>query len=101
MNDNVTKLRSLLENVSDTYPDFVNGVIGDCEHHKDKNPRALEQVLEYVEKHPDANSSEIIDAELTIVGLPYGDENGKWYRWDKEITEEEAQRIADKEYNDN
>jgi len=34
-----------------------------------------------------------------LIGLPYQDDtDGKWYRWDKEITKEEAQKIVNEKY---
>lgn len=95
---NIEKLRSLLEKVSDSYEEFVISILEDCESYKEFNPHLCENLIEYIEKYPDADSSEIIEADCYSIGLPWGDTNGKWYRWDEEITEEEAQRIVDEYY---
>lgn len=96
----IEKLREKLNNVSDTYPEFVRGILEDCEYYKDKNPHIAEEVLQYIDENPKADTSDITDFELYCIGIPWGDENGKWYRWDKEITEEEAKRITQEEYCD-
>ena len=49
------ELKKLLENVSDTYSDFVRGVMGearDC-------PEKLDELKEYIKENPDATSSDI------------------------------------------
>lgn len=96
----IETLKEKLNNVSDTYPEFVRCVLEDCEDYKDKNPHIAEQVLRYIEENPKADSSDILDFESNCTGLPYGDDDGKWYRWGKEITEEEAIRITQTEYCD-
>ncbi len=96
----VETLKEKLNNVIDTYPEFVKGVIHNCEYYKDKNPKIAQQVLEYIQNNPNADTSDIIEYTSDCKGLPYGDDNGKWYRWDKEITEEEARRITQAEYCD-
>ena len=93
-------LKEKLSNVSDTYPNFVRGIIEDCEYYKDKNPHIAEEVLQYIDENPNADTSDILDFEMNCIGLPWGDENGKWYRWGKEITEDEARQIAQTEYCD-
>lgn len=94
------KLSKRLIKVKGTYPEFVRGVIDDCEHFKDKNPNITEQVLEYVKNNPNATPSDIIDYTSDCSGLPWADENDVWHRWDTIITEEEARRITQTEYFD-
>lgn len=98
--NNLDLLAEKLNKVSDTYENFVSCIVFDCEYYKGKNPNVAEQILEYIEKHPDANSSDILDFEMTAIGIPYCDDNGVWYRWDKVISESEAKRISQEEYCD-
>jgi hypothetical protein len=100
MKDTMVVLREKLENVSDSYFEFVDGILFDCEHDKDKNPNIAQQLLEYMNCNPDLSSSDILDYEMTLIGMPYCDDDGVWRRWDKIITEEEAYRIAQTEYCD-
>ena len=96
----IETLREKLNKVSDTYPEFVRGILEDCEYYKDKNPHVAEEVLQYIDENPKADTSDILDYEMYRIGIPWGDEDGKWYRWDKEITEDEARRITQAEYCD-
>lgn len=100
MKNNLEKLKEKLRNVNDTYPEFVRGIIEYCEKYSEKNPQITEQVLKYVEENPNADSSAIIDYTDDCRGLPWGDDNGVWHRWDTIITEEEADRIVQTEYCD-
>lgn len=100
MDKELLKLKELLENVSGAYDSFVNCILEDCNYYKSKNHNIRQQLIEFIEKHPDAKASDVLDYETNLIGVPYGDDNGKWYRWGKEITEEEAQRIVDEEYAD-
>lgn len=95
------KLRILLESVSDSYFDFVRGVLYDCERFKHKNPVIENQLIDFIENNPTAESSEILSFESVCIGIPYFDDSdGKWHRWDKIISEEEARAIVQKEYCD-
>ena len=96
--NSIELLKSKLKAVSDSYPDFVNCIVEDCNRYSDKNPLLCEQVLTFLNDNPNATSSEICDFELDLIGVPYCDDNGKWFRWGIEITEEEAQRVANDEY---
>lgn len=51
------RLRSLLERVSDTYSDFVTGVIT-----VSTNENLVAETISYIENNPKANSSDIIGA---------------------------------------
>lgn len=96
----IEKLRQKLNNVSDAYPEFVKGVIHNCEHHKDKNPNIAQQVLEYIQNNPKADTSDIIEYTSDCKGLPWEDDDGVWHRWDAIITKKEAKRIVQTEYCD-
>ena len=97
MNDNQL-LKQRLEAISDSYYDFVRGILEDCKDYKHLNIE--KQLIDYIDAHPEADTSEILEFEMDAIGIPYGDDDGKWYRWGKEITEEEAQRIVDEEYSE-
>lgn len=58
------ELRKLLENVSDTYEDFVDGM---CLTLRD-NPEYLEDVIQYIKDNPDKDSSDIT-RYLDIIGI--------------------------------
>ena len=98
MKNSTELLREKLKIISDSYPEFVRDILEDCEDYKHLN--ITEQLIECIDSHPEADSSEILEFEMDAIGIPYGDDDGKWYRWGKEITEEEAQRIVDKEYSE-
>ena len=51
------RLKELLDNVHDSYYDFVVGVLGYAKKSNDN----LEEMTAYLEQHPDAGSSEIIE----------------------------------------
>lgn len=94
----IETLREKLNNVSDAYPNFVRCILEDCEDYKDKNPKIAEQVLQYIDENPNAQTSDILDFEMDCIGIPWEDDNGIWHRWNEIITEEEAKRIAQTEY---
>ena len=54
--ESVKKLQDRLVMVPDTYSDFVSGII----HYSLKKPERMNVVMEYLEKHPDAMSSDIV-----------------------------------------
>lgn len=60
------ELKKLLENVSDSYPGFVRGVMGearDC-------PEKLDKLKEYIKENPDASSSDIGEwTGINMLGL--------------------------------
>lgn len=97
-------LKNLLVNVLDSYYYFVLGVITDCKRSKKKYPEkcsnVTEQIIAYIEEHPKAKSSEIIEYTSNCCGLPWGDDEGVWYRWNEIITEEQAKQIVQREYCD-
>lgn len=53
------KLKQLLENVSDTYDDFVYGIMQTAK----KSPKNCEKLYDYIKNNPSANTSEIITFE--------------------------------------
>lgn len=97
----IEQLRKKLSSVSDSYPEFVECIIEDCDKYADLAPDLCRQLLQYIDSNPKASSSEILDRELDLIGVPYGDDKtGKWFRWGKEISEKEAQKIVDKYYSE-
>lgn len=91
-------LREKLEKISNSYFEFVDGIIFDCEHYKSKNPDIAVQLSRYIDEHPDINLSEILEYEGILIGMPYCGDDGIWRRWDTIITEAQAQEIAQNEY---
>lgn len=67
MNKNIlTKLELLLENVPDSYPMFVRSGMSMAR----KKAGYAEKVIEFIENHPTANSSDIIVFETeNILGI--------------------------------
>lgn len=55
----IEKLRMLLENVSDSYEDFVEGAMSEA---KDDETFAG-KVIAFIESHPEATSSDVIRFE--------------------------------------
>ena len=49
------KLRSLLENVKDSYSDFVHGGLVTA-----KNHNAYDKMISFIENNPDATTSDIV-----------------------------------------
>lgn len=81
------------------YEGFFSSFVDDCEYYTKENPELIKQLTEYlVTENPSLD--DVLFYELYLSGLPYGDDNGKWYRWDTEITEEEAQKIVDEKYSE-
>lgn len=106
LNDkSIEYLKNLLMNVLDSYYYFVLGVITDCKRSKKKYPEkcsnVTEQIIAYIEEHTKAKSSEIIEYTSNCYGLPWGDDEGVWHRWNEIITEEQAKQIVQREYCDN
>ncbi|WP_024857120.1 hypothetical protein [Ruminococcus albus] len=66
MNSIMTELKKALENVSDSYEDFVTGSL-----HMVKNaPDRASMLLAFITKHPEANSSDITKFETEqILGI--------------------------------
>jgi hypothetical protein len=99
MKKEIDVLKNMLENVNDSYFEFVDGIIFDCNHYEDKNPNIAKQLIEYMNCHPELSSSDILDYEGILIGLPYrNDDDGLWRRWNTVITEEQARQIAQNEY---
>ena len=82
-NERLNQLREMLISVSDSYDYFVLGVIADCKRSKKKYPEKCsnitEQIIAYIEEHPKAKSSEIIEYTSNCCGLPWGDDEGVWH----------------------
>ena len=94
------RLRTLLEQAAGAYDSIVEEIVTGCDYYKDKNDKVCEQLLSFIAANPNANIGVIFDEYSNLIGIPYSDDNGKWYRWGKEITSEEAQRITNEEYCD-
>ena len=63
--EKLEKLETLLKNVSDTYEDFVECTV----YLAKKDSTLLDELLLYIDEHPEAKSSEIIEfsvADLKI-----------------------------------
>ena len=61
-----SKLRNLLESVSDSYPMFVISGMSMA----DKRPDYAEKVIDFIEKNPDATSSDVVLFETEeILGI--------------------------------
>lgn len=56
-------LKSLLEKVPDSYPDFVHGVLL-CT----VNEKILSGLIDYMEKHPEADSSSVSERLCVLEG---------------------------------
>ena len=66
MNRTISKLKKVLEKVSDSYPDFVTGSLRVV----DNNPEKAEMLLAFIEKYPNAGTSEITRFETEhILGI--------------------------------
>lgn len=65
MMSNSESLREMLENISDSYPDFVSGIMLSME-----NDNHVDRLIEFISDNPEADTSEIIayvDDELNPV----------------------------------
>ena len=62
--DKVKRLEELLNNVSDGYPDFVISTV-----HSAIRNNITDQLIAFIEEHPDANSSEIIFKNSELKGI--------------------------------
>lgn len=59
MNDKLAKFEKLLKGVSDSYDFFVSGSLMEAEDSEEY----IDKVTQYIENHPDATTSEIIQFE--------------------------------------
>ena len=50
------ELKSLLENINDSYADFVDAMM----HYAKKKPLRLEEIVSYLRSNPGADSSDVI-----------------------------------------
>lgn len=96
----IDELRKKLEHLPDTYEPFVSVLISDCERYKRFNPHICEDILAFLGENPEARSSDVLAYELYIIGVPYTNDDGQWFRWDTPISEKEASEIANKEYSE-
>ncbi len=62
--DNSKRLEELLNNVSDGYPDFVKVIVESA-----RRNNITDQLIAFIEEHPDANSSEIISKRSELKGI--------------------------------
>lgn len=63
---NIDNLKGALENVSDSYPDFVIGGLRLAR----KYPNYIDKILSFIQSNPTANTSEIIKFETEeILGI--------------------------------
>ena len=66
MNEN-SELKALLENVCDTYPDFVHGVMLVV---RDEGGNVADKLIKYIKANPKADSSDISEFLDEIIGIP-------------------------------
>lgn len=100
MNNIIADVESKLNNIKAPYTHFVRSILAEAKAFQRENPLIWEQLYEYLVKHNNLSASDVCDYMSYLIGLPYGDDNGKWYRWDQEISEEEARKIVDEKYSD-
>ena len=50
------ELKALLENVSDSYYDFVRAMLQSAKEHYDR----IDEIIEYIKDNPEANTSDIL-----------------------------------------
>lgn len=76
-------LKNLLMNVLDSYYYFVLGVITDCKRSKkkyhEKCSNVTEQIIAYIEEHPKAKSSEIIEYTSNLTAVVFRGETMKGF----------------------
>ena len=100
MIDIKSAVKEELQKVNNQYDRFIEFTLDDADFYRNENPHILEQLLAYLTRHDNLTAGDVTEYMCYLIGLPYGDYNGKWYRWDNEITEEEAQRIVDEKYSE-
>lgn len=62
------ELKALLENVSDSYYDFVQGMLLNAKEHYDR----IDEIIAYIKDNPEANTSDILGwTLLTMDGIDY------------------------------
>lgn len=59
------RLKELLEGISDTYSDFVRGILAIGK----RVPNAYETLVEYIENTPDVNTSLVIEKMTELKGI--------------------------------
>lgn len=93
----IALLRSELENVENSYDNFIRSMIDTCYEHKG----FYNTLTEFLKNNPNASADDISELQMEYIGIPFfDDKDGQWHRWDKIITEEEAARIAQNEFCD-
>lgn len=94
----ISLLRNKLENVENSYENFIRSMIDTCYEHNG----FYDTLTEFIKNNPNATADDISEIQMEYIGIPFFDEkDGQWHRWDKIITEEEAARIAQNEFCDN
>ena len=64
MAKDIDELRELVENIPDTYPDFVNAMCRDSQEVEN----GVEHLIDFIKSHPDATSSDVIDEMSDMLG---------------------------------
>ena len=63
-----SQLRELLEKVSDSYPEFVTGMLGSCGH----SVPMQEHLIEVLKRHPEATTDDVYEYIFSIQVTQYG-----------------------------
>jgi hypothetical protein len=99
MKDLKAAVQSELEKIEAPYGHFVSSALAEAEAYQTENPNILIQLLAFLTRREKATASDVCEYMGYLIGLPYYDDvTEKWYRWDKEITEEEAKKIVSEKY---
>ena len=99
MIDIIKAVETELNKINAPYSHFASSAISEAKAYQAENPKIWTQLLAYLTRHNDLTASDVCEYMGYLIGLPYQDDiDGKWYRWDKEITKEEAQKIVNEKY---
>ena len=99
----MTDIKNAVENelnkIKAPYSHFVSSAVSEAKTYQAENPKIWEQLLAYLTRHENLTASDVCEYMSYLIGLPYQDDtDGKWYRWDNEITEAEARKIVSEKY---
>ena len=92
----INELEVMLNKVDKSYYEFVDSIVFDCRAQGEEFTRSI---VEFIESNPTADSSDVLEYELYMLGLPYC-VDGVWYQKDRIITKEEAYKISEAQFHD-